>query len=95
MKNTQIIIKKDEWNKILGLVSKVYDRADQLYNSFAGVDKIYKELGRYAEQLKGKTYEINEQKQEIKSKLTEVYTKGFHNGVNFVDGELGDCISFI
>ena len=33
------------------------------------------------------------EKQDAKKKMIEIFRLGFHKGVNFVDSELGDCIS--
>jgi hypothetical protein len=89
----EILIKKKDWEKITKLIGEVYDRADKLYDTFGGVDKVYRELGRYAENLKGKISEINEQKREARPVLESVWEGGFHSGIGFVDDELGEWIS--
>ncbi|CAJ0825407.1 7664_t:CDS:2 [Entrophospora sp. SA101] len=55
--------------KEYGGVNKLHHRADNLCNNFGGVHKIYRELGKYAEFLKNKIGEVDEQKQDIKPKL--------------------------
>ncbi|CAJ0747178.1 4591_t:CDS:2 [Entrophospora sp. SA101] len=61
--------------KEYGGVNKLHHRADNLCNNFGGVHKIYRELGKYAEFLKNKIGEVDEQKQDIKPKLESERSK--------------------
>jgi len=94
-KEKQIIISEKSFKKILGLIEKVYDRADNLYDNFGGVHKIYRELGRFSQELKNKAFALNEKKQDLKVRLGEIYKRGFNNGIYFCNetvGEFGDMI---
>jgi hypothetical protein len=91
MKEKVILIKKTHWEKINRLFTKLYERADHLHSLFWKDDPIYKQLGRYAEDLRGLI--IKTETKQVDSQVARAWEQGFRDGVAFVDEELGDCIS--
>jgi hypothetical protein len=94
-KEKQWIINDSDFKKIVRLFGEVYERADKLHELFFKDDKIYKELGRYAEDLRGVISKVNNEKKEVKTKLVEIYEHGFKSGIEFCNdtvGEFGDMI---
>ena len=76
--------KEKNWKEINKLVLKVDEIVETLNKSFGNI-KEYTDLYSYFNDLRGKLNEIDNNKQDLKVKLGEIYEKGFRSGMNFID----------